>query len=134
MNSYTVSSLTATSEPSFYLLIILFIVLPLIIGSAIDIGFTQVAGSQYCSYKDGETRCTIMNSDVPAQARELGRFVLQLTVVISLVLWFASTAYASQLRTPIGGIGLTLFMLTQSDLREDFRRFMNGLLFAIKNR
>uniref|UniRef100_A0A6C0DQT1 Uncharacterized protein n=1 Tax=viral metagenome TaxID=1070528 RepID=A0A6C0DQT1_9ZZZZ len=133
MNSYTVTSLTATGEPSFYMLIILFIVAPLLIGSVIDITFTQLVGSQHCSYKDGETRCTILKSNVPALVRESGRFVVQLSAVICLVLGFASTTYANQLRTPIGSLGLILFIATQSDLIEDFRRFMNGLLFIIKN-
>ena len=134
MNSYTVTSLTASGEPPFYMLILLFIVAPLLIGSVIDIAFTQLVGSQHCSYKDGEKRCTILKSDVPALVRESGRFVVQLAIVICLVLGLATTSYANQLRTPIGSLGLILFMLTQSDLMEDFRRFMNGLLFIIKNR
>ena len=134
MNSYTVANLAASLTPPFYMLVLVFIAAPLIVGSVIDIAFTQLVGSQHCSYKDGETRCTILKSEVPTLVRESGRFVAQLTIVIALLLWFASTSYAGQLRTPIGVLGLILFMITQSDLMEDFRRFMNGLLFIIKNR
>ena len=126
--------MTASGEPPFYMLILLFIVAPLLIGSVIDIAFTQLVGSQHCSYKDGETRCTILKSDVPALVREAGRFLVQFAIIMFLVLGLATTSYGSQLRTPIGSLGLTVLIATQSDLMEDFRRFMNGLLFIIKNR
>lgn len=116
---------------------LVYIVLPLLIGPIIDIGFTQLAGSQHCSYKDGDTKCTIFQAEIHGWLRELLRFTLQLGVVIGLVFAFVAVAptYAGATgRLPLGIIGASLFVATQSDLMEDFRRLLNGLLFRLKNR
>jgi len=137
MNAYTVSNFGMVAEPSFYMLLVVFIIAPLIVGSVIDIAATQVAGSQYCSFKDGETRCTILKSDVPSAVRESGRFVVQLSLIIAVVVGFSKVlpVYSGLLtKTPLGVLGTALFIATQSDLMEDFRRLLNGLLFAIKNK
>lgn len=137
MNAYTVSNFGVVAEPSFYMLLVAFIIAPLIVGSVIDIAATQVAGSQHCSFKDGETRCTILKSDVPSAVRESGRFVVQLSLIIAVVVGFCKVfpVYSGLLtKTPLGVLGASLFIATQSDLMEDFRRLLNGLLFAIKNK
>ena len=116
---------------------LVYIVLPLLIGPIIDIGFTQVAGSQHCSYKDGDTKCTIFQAEIHGWIRELVRFALQLGVVIGIAFAFTALApaYAAAMgRGPLGIIGASLFIATQSDLMEDFRRLLNGLLFRLKNR
>ena len=134
MNAYTVSNLTTVNEPPIYLLIVVFIILPLLVGSIIDITFTQLAGSQYCSFKDGETRCTIMKSDVPSSVREGGRFILQLLIIIAAVVGFSRVPYTGLMaKSPIGLMGMSLFIATQYDLMGDFRRLLNSLLFTIKN-
>ena len=119
------------------MLLLAFIIAPIIVGSIIDIAATQIAGSQHCSFKDGETRCTILKSDVPAAVRESGRFVVQLSLIIAVVVGFGKLlpVYSGLLtKTPLGMLGLALFIATQSDLMGDFRRLLNGLLFAIKNK
>ena len=137
MNAYTVSNFGVVAEPSFHMLLLVLIIAPLIVGSVIDIAATQVAGSQHCSFKDGETRCTILKSDVPSAVREAGRFIVQLSLIIAVVVGFGKMlpVYFTLLtKTPLGMLGLSLFVATQSDLMEDFRRLLNGLLFAIKNK
>ena len=137
MNAYTVSNLTPVNEPSIYMIIAVLILAPLLVGSVIDITFTQIAGPQYCSYRDGSTRCTILKYDLSALAREFGRFILQVMVIIGVVVGFTkmAPAYASMLgKTPLSLLGPVLFVATQSDLMEDFRRLLNGLLFLIKYR
>jgi hypothetical protein len=119
------------------MLFLLFIVLPLLVGPVIDIGFTQVIGTQHCSYKDGDTKCTIFHIELHGWLRELLRFTLQLGLVLGLVFAFGavSPGYANMMgRSPLGLVGAALFVATQSDLMEDFRRLLNGLLFRLKNR
>ena len=137
MNAYTVSNFTPVNEPSIYMIIAVLVLAPLLVGSVIDITFTQIAGSQYCSYRDGSTRCTILNYDLSALARELYRFILQLAVVICVIIGFTKMApvYTAMLgKTPLSLLGFVLFAATQADLMEDFRRLLNGLLFLIKHR
>ena len=104
--------------------------LPLIIGSFIDVSFTQLIGSQHCSFTETEFVCTIAGTTMPAWIRELVRFLIQI-VVLSLLFLFIKPYIHGDL-TFIGVIGCGGFMMTQSGLFEDFRRFINSIIFLAK--
>jgi len=113
------------------------IIIPVIIGSVIDIGISQTAGSQYCSFKDFQNVCKFSHGlEMPSIYRELGRSVLQLIIIIILVFAIQKLvpSYYRQLYTTFAGIvAIIAFMHTQGDLFEDFRRFNNSVLFKIKH-
>jgi hypothetical protein len=139
MNSYAInlSASNAATESPIWLSFLTFIVAPAVLGSIIDIGFTQVMGAQHCSFKETEHKCIILGqTNISAIFRELGRAILQCTLLIILVyiLREYASVYSKQLYTTLGGVvAIVIFMNTQSDLFEDFRRFNNGLLFRIKH-
>jgi len=139
MNSYAInlSANTAATEGPAWLSFLTFIAAPVVLGSIIDIGFTQYMGPQHCSFKETEHKCVILGEKhVPAIFRELGRVVLQsiLLVILVYILQKYAFVYSKQLYTSlIGVIAIIIFMNTQTDLFEDFRRFNNSLLFRIKH-
>jgi len=139
MNSYAInlSASTAAVETPAWLSFLTFIIAPVVLGSIIDIGFTQIMGAQHCSFKETEHKCLILGEkNVPAIFRELGRAVLQCIMIIILVYLLQKYAvgYSKHLYTSLlGVIAIVIFMNTQSDLFEDFRRFNNSLLFRIKH-
>lgn len=140
MNSYSASlsaSTGATEQPA--LAFIIFIILPVLIGSVIDIGLTHLIGPQYCSFKETEHKCVIIgtHTEIPAIARELGRSIIQLILLVLLVFVMQKVAptYCRHLHSTLAGVvGVTAFMYTQSDLFEDFRRFNNSLIFKLKHK
>ena len=136
MNSYTanslISNLSKPTGPS-----ILYIILPLIIGCFIDIFFSQIMGSQYCSLnKNTEYSCVIYGIHILQWKRELIRFVIQLVVIIGgfFILQTYMPSYIPPFYTSLNGsIGLIMFLLIQTDFFIDFRRLCNGLVFALKH-
>jgi hypothetical protein len=91
--------------------------------------FGKFIGSQNCSFDGVNKVCSIAGQKVPSYVREFGRSFFQL-VLVFLVLKYVS-AYFKNTIYPVAGI--TIFILAQSDLFEDFRRFINSLLFMIKH-
>jgi len=141
MNSYSasLSASTGATEQSLVSVFLIFIILPVLIGSAIDIGLTQAIGPQYCSFKDTEHKCVIIgtNKEIPAIGRELGRTIIQIILLVILVFALQKVAptYCRHLHNTLAGVvGVVAFMLTQSDLFEDFRRFNNSLIFKLKHK
>ena len=107
-----------------------FLLLPVIVGSAIDVGFTQSIGSQHCSFTETEFTCTIAGKKMPAWVRELSRFILQISVLIIFIVLLKS--HIRGYESFIGILGSGAFMMTQSGLFEDFRRFINSIIFLAK--
>jgi hypothetical protein len=140
MNSYSASlsaSTGATEQPVVGFII--FIILPVLIGSIIDIGITHLIGPQYCSFKETEHKCVIIGTDkeIPGIGRELGRTIIQviLLVILVFVLQKVAPAYCRHLHSTLAGVvGVGAFMYTQSGLFEDFRRFNNSLIFKLKHK
>jgi len=116
-------------EPPFYILIGQFFVLPLVLGTILDIGVNKIIGSQYCSFNGTSKVCTIGGQAVPSYVREAGRSLVQLIGLFFILKYFSS--YFKGTIYPAAGI--TIFILSQSELFEDFRRFINSLLFMIKH-
>jgi hypothetical protein len=131
MNQYQASYLsqTALTETPFYMNFIYYSLFPLIIGSSIDVGFNTVMGPQICSFDGEEKKCNIFGKNIPAWLREISRSLLQLCVLF-LVLFLAKSYFKATL-FPICGLGI--FLASQPDLYEDFRRFVNSILFMIKH-
>jgi hypothetical protein len=136
MNSYTVSNLGVVSdEKPIYLQILMFVFVPLVYGSIVDIGFTELVGSQHCSFKDGDTRCTVFGKEIPSIVRSAARGVIQLIIIVSSLILFKKflPAYSKLVgQSPLGVAGVVLLLLTQSDMMGDFRRLFNEALFKIK--
>jgi heme/copper-type cytochrome/quinol oxidase subunit 4 len=140
MNSYSasLSASTGATEQPVVIVFIIFIIVPVIIGSIIDIALTHTIGSQYCSFKETEHKCLIIgtNKEIPAIGRELGRTIIQLIllVILAVVILKMAPTYCRHLHSSlVGVVGVVAFMCTQSDLFEDFRRFNNSLIFKLKH-
>ena len=136
MNSYSANSLISNfTKPANHS--ILYIILPLVIGCFIDIFFSQIIGSQYCSLtKNVEYSCVIYGVHILQWKRELIRFVVQLALIIGgfFLLQSYAPTYVSPFYTSINGsIGLIMFLLVQTDFFIDFRRLCNGLVFSLKH-
>lgn len=131
MNHHQASYLSHTiiAEPPFYMNFIYYAMFPLIIGSAIDVGFNTLMGPQICSFDGNEKKCNIFGKNIPAWARELSRALIQLCILFAILILakshFKTTLY------PICGVGI--FLASQPDLYEDFRRLINSILFMIKH-
>jgi hypothetical protein len=125
----TYLSQTIIVETPLYMNFIYYAMFPLIVGSAIDVGFNTLMGPQICSFDGNEKKCNIFGKNIPAWAREIARSLLQLGVLF-LILFLAKSYFRATL-FPIGG--LAIFIATQPDLYEDFRRFINSILFIIKH-
>ena len=121
--------LTLQAEPPFYNIIFYYLFCPLLLGNIIDITFTKFAGPQLCSFNGTAKTCNIGGQTFPSFARELGRSLLQLTVLFFTIRYFS--IYFKSSVFPI--VGLSIFCFSQPELFEDFRRFINSLLFMIKH-
>ena len=135
MNSYTTNSLISdagkSSSPSF-----LYVIIPYLIGITIDIIFTQIMGSQYCSFDKMQYTCNIHGIHSKQWQREVVRFVLQFGLIMSLLLIlqkFSPLTAVPLYTTLFGVIGLVLLFMGQEDLLTDFRRLCNGFVFLIKH-
>jgi len=127
MNSSALLSLQA--EPPFYSTIIYYFLSPLLLGNLIDISFTKLAGPQLCSFNGTEKTCTVAGQTVPSIVREFGRSIIQIVLLFFTIKYFST--YFRATVYPIAG--LLIFCLSQPELFEDFRRFINSVFFMIKH-
>ena len=135
MNSYSVNSILNDTQITNSNNI-LYIIIPLIIGISIDILFSQIMGSQYCSLNKTEYICSLHGIRIQQWQRELMRFVLQLSLIMCAFIFLQHFTYSTispMYSTLFGNIGLILLFMVQGDLFSDFRRFWNGLVFSIKH-
>jgi hypothetical protein len=139
MNSYSTSTLinnnNNTTTSAIYSLAV-YIILPIVIGSMIDILFTQHLGTQFCSFNKTEHECIIHGIQIKPWQRESVRCVLQLGVLLTILILtqFYFPTYMNQIYTNLlAFIGITFFINLQSDLFSDFRRLNNGILFTLKH-
>ena len=128
MNSSAILNSTLYPEQPFYTILLNYFLMPLVVGNFLDVGFTKLVGSQNCSFDGKERICTIAGSKIPAYAREALRSLLQLLVIFLVLRAFS--AYFKNTLYPIFGLGI--FLYSQTDLFEDFRRLINSFLFMIK--
>jgi hypothetical protein len=135
MNSYTVHSLISeghkTQAPT-----LLYVIIPLVFGVCIDILFTQIMGSQFCSYDDNEYKCNIHGIRTKQWQRETVRCILQFGLIMCALLLIQNTSplLIIPIYTSLVGVtGIILLFLVQTDLFIDFRRLCNGLVFALKH-
>jgi hypothetical protein len=135
MNSYTTNSFitdsTKSNSPS-----LLYIILPLILGISIDIFFTQIMGTQFCSLNKTEYTCNIHGIKLPQWQREAVRFIMQLGLIMSMFILlqkFSMTTIIPLYSSLFGVIGLLLLFIVQVDLFSDFRRLCNGFVFSLKH-
>ena len=130
VNSMIMNSQKTTSTS------ILYIIIPLLLGVIIDILFSQIMGSQYCSLNKFEYVCSMHGFHMQQWQREVLRVSLQFGLILCAYILIENLNYS--LIVPIyssifGLTGLILFFVVQSDLFSDFRRFFNGLVFSIKH-
>jgi hypothetical protein len=121
--------LLAQLEPPWYTVIFQFFLLPLLIGNIIDISFNKLVGSQNCSFNGTDKICSIFGQTMPSLFREGGRSIIQMLVLFFTLKYFSN--YFKSTVYPVAGV--TIFILSQPELFEDFRRFVNSLLFIIKH-
>jgi len=134
MNSYTTNSFIAdngkSQSPSF-----LYIILPFVFGIILDVVFTQVMGSQFCSFDKTEYTCNIHGVHVQQWQREAVRFFIQLSLIMCVLLLIQRLSPSTVIplyNSLFGVIGLILMFVIQVDLFSDFRRLCNGFVFSIK--
>lgn len=135
MNSYSVNSIINDTQKTNSNNI-LYIIIPLILGISIDILFSQIMGSQYCSLNKTEYICLIHGIQIQQWQRELLRFVLQVSLIMCAFVFLQQFTYSTispMYTTLFGNIGLIFLFMVQGDLFSDFRRFCNGLVFSIKH-
>jgi hypothetical protein len=87
-------------------------------------------GSQMCSFDGEEKKCTIFGNKIIASHRELGRPIIQILLIFA-ILYFLKPYFKTGL-FPIAGLGI--FLASQPELFEDFRRFLNTMLFNLKHK
>jgi hypothetical protein len=135
MNSYSTNSFFnegfKTSSVS-----LLYVIIPLFIGTAIDILFTQILGLQFCSLNKTEYVCNIHGLEIKQWQREAVRLFVQFGLIMCAFILLQN--YNSKITTPLyssllGVTGLVLFFITQQDLFSDFRRLCNGIVFTVKH-
>ena len=134
MNGYMLNSTIMESQKINYLSIFLIIV-PLVAGGAIDLAFTQLMGSQYCSFNKTAYTCVINQIQIQEWVRALLRIILQLGLILLGFILLERNSFSimnSMYTSLFGIIGLNLFFTVQPDLFSDFRRFFNGLVFSLK--
>lgn len=129
MNASAILSSTLQVEQPLYLTALYYFLAPLIAGSIIDLAITKFAGSQNCTFDGKEKVCTVGGITMPAYAREAGRSIFQILVILFTIRYF--TTYFRATVFPVFGLGV--FLYSQPDLLEDFRRLINSLLFIIKH-
>jgi hypothetical protein len=135
MNSYSVNSMILDTQKQPYNNL-LYIIIPLFFGIIIDILFSQIMGTQYCSLNKTEYTCLIHGIRIEQWQREVVRFILQLSLILCALLLlhkFAGSTINHMYLSLFGNIGLILLFIVQVDLFSDFRRFCNGLVFSIKH-
>lgn len=137
MNSYSVGSMfsnSSGSSGSSWALLYTFV--PLLIGAVIDVLFTQLMGSQFCSLNsNSEYVCSIRGVKFPQWEREFIRTFLQFGLIMCAIIYLLNNnaGLVTPLQTSLFGLsGVILFWLAQPDLFSDFRRLCNGLVFTVK--
>lgn len=137
MNSYSVGSMFSNgsgSSASSWALLYTFV--PLLIGAVIDVLFTQLMGSQFCSLNsNSEYVCSIRGVKFPQWEREFIRTFLQFGLIMCAIIYLLNNnaGLVTPLQTSLFGLsGVILFWLAQPDLFSDFRRLCNGLVFTVK--
>ena len=115
MNSYSTNSFFnegfKTSSVS-----LLYVIIPLFIGTAIDILFTQILGLQFCSLNKTEYVCNIHGLEIKQWQREAVRLFVQFGLIMCAFILLQN--YNSKITTPLyssllGVTGLVLFFITQ---------------------
>lgn len=135
MNSYTTNSFIAdngkSQSPSF-----LYVIIPFVFGVVLDVIFTQVMGTQFCSFDKSEYTCNIHGVQVKQWQREAVRFFIQLSLIMCVLLLIQRLSHSTIFplyNSLFGVIGLILMFVAQVDLFSDFRRLCNGFVFSIKH-
>lgn len=136
MNAYTVASLSNTPDVKpMYMIVFMFTAVPIVYGTLLDIGLTELAGSQHCSFKNGDTRCVILGKEIPSIVRSTARAVGQLSILICTLILFKKYLPAYNIligQSALGTTGIVLLFLTQTDMLADFRRLFSEAIFKIK--
>lgn len=135
MNSYTTNSLMNDNGKS-HSTSFLYIILPFVFGVTIDIIFSQLMGTQFCSFDKTEYTCSIHGVQVEQWQREAVRFILQLSLIMCVLLLiqrFSHSTVFPLYNSLFGIIGLILMFVAQVDLFSDFRRLCNGFVFSLKH-
>ena len=137
MNSYSVASMFSNgSGNSGNSWALLYTFVPLLIGAVIDVLFTQLMGSQFCSLNsNSEYVCSIRGVKFPQWEREFIRTFLQFGLIMCAIIYLLNNnaGLVTPLQTSLFGLsGVILFWLAQPDLFSDFRRLCNGLVFTVK--
>lgn len=137
MNSYSVGSMFSNgSGNSGNQVALLYTFVPLLIGAVIDVLFTQLMGSQFCSLNsNSEYVCSIRGVKFPQWEREFIRTFLQFSLIMCAIIYLLNNnaGLVTPLQTSLFGLsGVILFWLAQPDLFSDFRRLCNGLVFTVK--
>ena len=134
MNSYSINSMF--NAGSINQMGLLYTLLPLLIGAFIDVTFTQIMGSQFCSLNSyNDYTCNIRGVMFPQWEREFIRTFLQFGLIMCALIYLLNynSSLLTLLQTSLFGLsGLVLFWLAQPDLFTDFRRLCNGLVFTVK--
>lgn len=134
MNSYSINSMF--NAGSINQMGLLYTLLPLLIGAFIDVTFTQIMGSQFCSLNSyNDYTCNIHGVKFPQWEREFIRTFLQFGLIMCALIYLLNynSSLLTLLQTSLFGLsGLVLFWLAQPDLFTDFRRLCNGLVFTVK--
>ena len=135
MNSYTTNSFIADNGKSHYPSF-LYVILPFVFGISLDIIFTQVMGTQFCSLDKTEYTCNIHGVHVKQWQREAFRFFIQLSLIMCVLLLIQRLSHSTIFplyNSLFGVIGLILMFVVQVDLFSDFRRLCNGFVFSLKH-
>jgi hypothetical protein len=135
MNSYTTNSFIADNGKS-HSTSFLYIILPFLFGISIDIIFTQVMGTQFCSFDKTEYTCSMYGVSIEQWQREAMRFTLQLGLIMCVLLLiqrFSHSTVFPLYNSLFGVIGLIFMFVAQVDLFSDFRRLCNGFVFSLKH-
>ena len=115
---------------------LLYTFVPLLVGAIIDVLFTQMMGSQYCSVNNNsEYVCSIRGIKFPQWEREIIRTFLQFGLIMCAIIYLLNNngLLLAPLQSSLFGLsGVALFWLAQPDLFSDFRRLWNSLVFTVK--
>ena len=133
MNGHIINSTIMDSQINYSSIFL--IIVPLVAGGTIDLMFTQIMGSQYCSFNKTAYTCVINQIHIQEWVRALLRIILQLGLMLSIFVLLERNSFSimnSMYTSLFGIIGLNLFFTVQPDLFSDFRRFFNGLVFSLK--
>ena len=129
MNSYMNISSTQILETPLYIVFLLYILGPITTGTLIDILINKGLGPQHCSFEEGEKTCTFYGFDVKTWQRELVRFLLQISVTFLLII-----VLQKYINKPLYlNTAIVLFIVSQTYLFDDFRRFLANIIFLINH-